>query len=98
MSDKTFLISNGFEICHTAETYFELLYLKLKDSAVEPKFNKTAQNSTCEDNGGFKVFYSNQCPYMNYYIELQSKVAKEQELTAEKKFKTIIVEIINSWM
>jgi len=129
MSDKKFLMSNGFEVCHTAEPYFELLYLKLKDTAVEPKFNDTAINGTCEDNGGFKVFYSNQCPYMNYYIDLQSEVAKEQgqiyegviidskekasinpspftiysifykgkfitqELTAEKKFKTIIEEL-----
>jgi len=77
MSDKKFFLNNGFEKGHSAEPYFELLYLKLKDNALAPQFKQTAQNGTCEDNGGFKVYYSNQCPYMNYYINLQSEVAKE---------------------
>lgn len=76
MSDKKFFLHNGFEVCDHAEPYFELMYLPLNPSANIPKFLDTVRTGTCVDNDGFKVFYSNQCPYMNYYISLQKEIAE----------------------
>lgn len=84
MSDKKFFLYHSFEKCDIAKPYFELLYFKLRDEAAVPKFLETTKNATCEDNGGFRVYYSNQCPYMNYYIDLQSKIAKEEGYVYEK--------------
>lgn len=84
MSDKKFLIKQGFKTCDTAEPYFQLLYLPFKDQSKKPEFLLTAKEGVCDDNGGFKVYYSNQCPYMDYYIELQSKLAKEKGYLYEK--------------
>ena len=84
MSDKKFFLKNGFEKCDTAKPYFELLFLKFSNSNTVPRFIESAVNAACEDNGGFKAYYSNQCPYMNYYIDLQSKIANEQGFEYEK--------------
>ncbi|WBW95754.1 GNAT family N-acetyltransferase [Oceanirhabdus sp. W0125-5] len=84
MSHKKFFLKHGFEKCDIAKPYFELLYLKLKDEAAIPQFEETTRNATCHNNGGFKVYYSNQCPYMNYYIDLQSRIAKEEGYIFEK--------------
>ena len=77
MSDKKFFLKHGFELCDTAVPYFELMYLPLNGNVVKPEFIQSAKIGVCDDNGGFKVYYSNQCPYMNYYIDIQSQIAKE---------------------
>lgn len=84
MSDKKFFLKHGFEKCDMAEPYFQLLYLKLTEKNKAPQFLETTRNATCENNGGFTVYYSNQCPYMNYYIDLQSKIAEEEGYIYEK--------------
>lgn len=84
MSDKKFFLKHGFKRCDTAKPCFELLYFDLSNKDVIPQFIEDARNAICEDNKGFKVYYSNQCPYMNYYIDLQSKIANENGFTYEK--------------
>lgn len=86
MSDKKFFIKHGFEQADAVQPYFELLYLKLKDQAAKPVFLDAVKDRACDDNGGFKVYYSNQCPYMSYYIDLQSRVATENGFAFEKVF------------
>lgn len=89
MSDKKFFMNQGFQISDTARPYFELLYLPLISGEAEtPKFNDTAKNGQCDDNDGFKVYYSNQCPYMHYYIDLQSKTAEKEGL----KYEAILID------
>lgn len=89
MSDKKFFLKNGFELIDKASPYFELMYYKIKDSTKLPSFLETSREGICKDNGGFKVYYSNLCPYMNYYIDLQSKIAKDMGVKYE-------VELIDS--
>lgn len=84
MADKKFFLKHGFEKCDTAKPYFELLYLKLTSKDTAPKFLESVRNAVCEDNDGFKVYYSNQCPYINYYMDLQFKIAQEQGYIYEK--------------
>lgn len=84
MSDEKFFLKHGFQKCDSAKPYFDLLCLELNDNETLPRFLETAKDAVCEDNDGFRVYYSNQCPYMNYYIELQSKIANEQGFIYEK--------------
>ncbi|MCT4634105.1 MAG: GNAT family N-acetyltransferase [Firmicutes bacterium] len=129
MSDKKFFLKAGFQVVDNAQPYFELMLLKFNAESGNPTFIESSKLGKCDDNGGFKVYYSNQCPYMNYYIDLQSKIAEElgikyessiidskekslknpspftiyslfykgefitQELSSEKKFRTICDEL-----
>ncbi len=57
--------------------------MPLKDNVEKPMLMNTVKEAVCEDNGGFKVFYSHQCPYMTYYVELQKKVANAHHVPYE---------------
>ncbi|GMQ60056.1 GNAT family N-acetyltransferase [Vallitalea sediminicola] len=88
VSDKKFFVKHGFQVIDTAHPYFELLYLPFDDNANKPRFISTAKEGICDDNGGFKVYYSNQCPYMNYYINLQSSISQEHGI----KYETVLID------
>ncbi|KNF08976.1 putative N-acetyltransferase YoaP [Gottschalkia purinilytica] len=84
LSDKNFFIKNGFLVADTAEPYFELLYLRFNDDTDIPKFLPNVKNGICDDNGGFKVYYSDTCPFNDYYINtVQSQIALEKGFTYE---------------
>ena len=78
MADKKFLLKYGFEVVDQAEPYFELLYLPLKKGSETPRFLETARRGLCQAHEGFRVYYSHQCPFMHYYVDLQSKLAAEK--------------------
>lgn len=67
LSDKNFFLKQGFEVCDFAPPYFELLVYKKNQNAVSPTFNKPAKNNICTNQRGLTVYYSNQCPYTEYY-------------------------------
>ena len=67
LSDKSFFINHGFEICDSAPPYFELLVYKNNPNSINPTFNQSAQNNVCANKNGLTVYYSNQCPYTEYY-------------------------------
>ncbi|QUI23120.1 YoaP domain-containing protein [Vallitalea pronyensis] len=83
MSDKKFFLKQGFEVCDQTKPYFELLYMPLQENVEKPVFRDTVKEGECQDNGGFTVFYSHQCPYMSYYVNLQKKVADEHHIPYE---------------
>lgn len=66
LSDKKFFLKQGFEVCDLAPPYFELLVYKNNPKAMSPTFNAPAKNNTCATKG-LTVYYSNQCPYTEYY-------------------------------
>lgn len=79
LPDKKFFQKQGFELCDTAEPYFELWYKKLKDDAPLPKFKDTVISGTCENKEGLTVYYSNGCPFTEYYVNTELvKVVKER--------------------
>ncbi|WP_211289652.1 hypothetical protein SPSIL_020630 [Sporomusa silvacetica DSM 10669] len=67
LSDKNFFLKQGFEVCDFAPPYFELLVYKNNPNAISPTFNKPAKNNICTNQRGLTVYYSNQCPYTEYY-------------------------------
>ena len=79
MSEKKFFLKQGFELCDTAEPYFELWYKKFKTNAPIPKFKDCAKNGVCSNEKGLTVYYTNSCPYTEFYVKTELvKVAKEK--------------------
>jgi len=81
MSDTKFFKYFGFEKLDSAPPYFELWCKKLKPDAPDPKFRETAKSGECPNKEGLTVYYSNACPYTDYYMEVEYKrLAKEKAL------------------
>lgn len=76
LTDKGFFLKHGFEVCDTAPPYFELLVRKNTD-APPPVFTESAKSLTTPNQNGIQIFYSDQCPFLNYYIDEMAKVAEE---------------------
>ena len=88
MSEKKFFQKQGFELCDTAEPYFELWYKPFKKNAPVPKFKAVAKNAECDIKDGLAVYYTNACPFTEYYV------AELEVVAAEKGFiiKTVKIE------
>lgn len=70
MADKKFFEKYDYEVCDTAPPYFELLVKRTNPDAPLPRFAGSAKKPACEDNGGFVVFFTPQCPYNDYYVNV----------------------------
>jgi predicted GNAT family acetyltransferase len=68
MSDPQFLKHHGFEVIDKAQPFFTLWGLKTRQEAKFPKFLDSARLGNCPDNNGITAFYSNTCPFTDYYI------------------------------
>lgn len=80
LSDKKFFLKHDFEVCDSAPPYFELLVYKNKPNALNPTFNPAAKHNICSNQTGLTVYYSNQCPYTEYYT---NTVLTESALKAD---------------
>ncbi len=69
MSDPKFLKLQGFEVIDEAPPFFKLYGLKTNASAKWPSIKKSAKLGYCDNNGGITAFYSNTCPFTQYYTE-----------------------------
>lgn len=67
MSDPKFLESQGFEIIDEAPPFFRLWGLKTNSKASYPEIKPTAKSGTCPDKEGITAYYSNSCPFTDYY-------------------------------
>jgi len=80
LSDKKFFLKFGFEVCDFALPYFELLVLKNKKDVPDPKFTLSAKQNICNEKG-LSVYYSNFCPYTDFYVNVELKnIADEYNL------------------
>lgn len=68
LSDKKFFLKMGFEVCDKAFPYFELLVMKNSSEAKNPHFLEHAKTGTCEIESGLTIYYSNMCPFTEYYV------------------------------
>ena len=71
LSDKKFLLKQGFEVCDTAPPYYELLVKKNKTDAATPSFKESAKKNSVKNNNGLTVIYSNRCPFTEYYVNTE---------------------------
>ena len=67
MSDPKFLKKQGFEIIDDAKPYFKLWGIKMNPNAEFPKFLESAKSGQCPNNNGIVAYYSNTCPFTEYY-------------------------------
>ena len=89
LTDKRFYLHEGFEVVDSAPPYFELLVLKFNKKAKNPEFTERAKKGICDNKKGFTFIYSNQCPFMEEWVELLSKVVKKKKVAFKiKKLKS----------
>lgn len=67
MTDPKFLKHQGFEIIDEAAPYFKLWGLKTNKKAAYPQIKKTAKSGICPDKTGITAYYSNSCPFTDFY-------------------------------
>ena len=77
IGEKKFFEHFGFEVVDTINDY-ELLALKFDDSEA-PKFSDSARKMEidCHD---FTIYYSNECPYVEYEVQELSEYAKSKNI------------------
>lgn len=85
LTDKQFYLKHGLEVVDSAPPYFELLAFKFNKNAKNPQFTSNAKSGTCLNKKGFTFIYSNQCPFMEEYVELLAEVSKRNKIPFEIK-------------
>lgn len=83
LTDRRFFLARGFELVDVALPYFELLALTFKAGAQTPRFSEGAKRACCDNRDGFTFIYSNQCPFMEEYVGLLERLAREQGFHCE---------------
>ena len=77
LGEKKFFEHFGFKVVDCIGDY-ELLALKFKEGE-NPKFNENARKMKI-DNKDFTIYYSNECPYVEYEVKELSDYAKENNI------------------
>ncbi|WP_195341561.1 MULTISPECIES: GNAT family N-acetyltransferase [Bacteroides] len=68
MSDTKWLLSQGFETIEYLPNGFSLLALKFGKNAPIPFFKESVKTGECEQKEGLVVYYTNRCPFTDYYV------------------------------
>ena len=77
LGEKSFFEHFNFKVVDTIKDY-ELLALQFDDKET-PKFNDNARNMKI-DNKDFTIYYSNECPYVEYEVKELSDYAKDKKI------------------
>ena len=77
VGEKGFFLHYEFKVVDEIGDY-ELLALQFDKSAT-PKFNDNARNMKIE-NKDFTIYYSNECPYVEYEVQELSEYAKDKKI------------------
>ena len=77
VGEKEFFIHNGFKVVDEIDDY-ELLALQFDNSEI-PKFNDNARKMKI-DNQDFTIYYSNECPYVEYEVQELTHYAKDNNI------------------
>ena len=75
IGDKKFFEHFGFKVVDTINDY-QLMVLSFDDKET-PKFSDTARRMEI-DNQDFTIYYSNECPYVEYEVKELSDYAKDK--------------------
>jgi hypothetical protein len=90
MSDTKWLLKQGFETVETTPSGFSLLVRKIDPNAENPHFNEQAMRFRIDHTNGLVVYYSNRCPYTEFYVNTSLK-----ETAAKKHLSLTIIKIQN---
>lgn len=84
LADKKYLLHKGFQVADRAEPYFELLYLPFEADEQKPSF-KPAVKMPIEEQSGFVLYYTHQCPFTAKYVPLVEQCAKDMGLSFQSR-------------
>lgn len=68
MSDTKWLLKQGFNTIESLPNGFSLLGLKFDNNAPPPSFKECVKSGECEEKNGLVVYYTNRCPFTDYYV------------------------------
>jgi len=68
MSDTKWLLRQGFVTCDTLPYGFSLLVRKTNQQAEDPRFGDVVLSGECQEKQGLVAYYSNRCPFTEYYV------------------------------
>ena len=80
IGDKKFFEHFGFKVVDTINDY-ELMALQFDDKE-KPKFSESARKMEIE-NQTFTIYYSNECPYVEYEVKELTDYAKKKNIKLE---------------
>ena len=81
MSDTKWFLKQGFETAEKLSYGFSLLVKKLNTKAVTPLFKESLKNGECPDKKGVVVYYTNRCPFTEFYVNEQlAETVKNRKL------------------
>lgn len=79
LSDPKFLTHKGFLVSDEADNGIQLWYLPFEEDEEKPKFRECAKHPHTEE-GGYVLYYTNQCPFTAKYVPIIEKIAEEQNV------------------
>lgn len=68
MSDTKWLLQHGFVTVEKLPDGFSLLALKIKPDTPVPAFKECVKGGECPEKNGLVVYYTNRCPFTEYYV------------------------------
>lgn len=79
MSDTKWLLKHGFEEIEKLPYGFSLLAMNFYDNGRFPCFNDCVKSGECSDKQGLVAYYSNRCPYTDYYVNGMLRVLAQEK-------------------
>ena len=79
LSDPKFLTYKGFLVSDEADNGIQLWYLPFEKGEEKPKFRECAKHPHTEE-GGYVLYYTNQCPFTAKYVPIIEKIAREENV------------------
>lgn len=70
LSDKAFMLKQGYEVCDACPPYFELVVKHFDKQAPLPRFKDSARQGMGVGIHGIDIFYTAQCPFTVPYTKL----------------------------
>ena len=84
MSDPKFFRHQGFEVVDEALPFFKLWGMKFGEEGTFPRILDSAKLGVCPNKEGITAYYSNSCPFTDYYTNQQLKAyGKEKGVPVE---------------
>ena len=82
MSDTKWLLDQGFEVCDSTANGFSLLAYNIGISDNKPAFKDCVKSGECPETNGLVVYYTNRCPFCEYYVnEVLVETASRRNLS-----------------
>lgn len=76
LADPKFLAYKGFKTADISDCGISLMYLPLVPDAEPPKFKDCARHPKVNE-GGFVLYYTDQCPFTFYWVPRVQEAARE---------------------